>query len=61
MQLRDRFAELKAQGVTVMLSNSSAPAVYELYAGHDITELSRSGQVSCKAGGRQQVCELLIK
>lgn len=61
MQLRDRFVELKTRGIKVMLSNSAAQAVYDLYAGHEIIELQRSGQVSCKAGGRGKVNELLIK
>jgi DNA adenine methylase len=59
--LRDLAARLKKRGVHVLLSNSSAPIVRELYAAFEIKEISRSGQISSKTDGRQAVTELLIR
>lgn len=59
--LRDLAVRLKSRGVHVLLSNSSAPIVRELYAAFEIKEISRTGTVSSKADGRQKVSELLIR
>jgi DNA adenine methylase len=60
-RLRDVAVELKKRGVKVLLSNSSAPAVRELYREHfkiEAVEAARS--VNCKAGGRGKIKELVI-
>lgn len=59
--LRDLAVRLKSRGVYVLLSNSAAPIVRELYAGFEIKEISRMGTVSSKGDGRQRVAELLIR
>lgn len=60
--LRDMALRLKRKGVHVLLSNSAAPLVRELYAdGFEIREISRKGTVSAKTDGRARVAELLIR
>jgi len=62
-KLRDVARELKAKGVRVLLSNSSAPEVYSLY-GSDAFELAAVGAtraINCKATGRGKVQELIIR
>jgi len=62
-KLRDVARELKARGVRVLLSNSSAPEVYSLY-GTEVFELAAVGAtraVNCKAAGRGKVQELIIR
>jgi DNA adenine methylase len=63
VRLRDAAAEAKSRGVRVLLSNSSAPAVFDLYREErgfrvELVEASRS--VSCRASGRGKVKEVLI-
>lgn len=60
LRLRDVAAALKARGVRVLLSNSSAPAVREMYAGFRVEEVSARRAVSCHVEGRGPVRELLI-
>jgi DNA adenine methylase len=50
----------KARGVKVLLSNSAAPAVVELYQGFHVTEVSARRAVSCHSETRGPVRELLI-
>lgn len=57
--LRDTALALKARGVHVLLSNSAAPRVLELYAGFGGKFVERSGRVSCKGDGRAAVKEVL--
>lgn len=60
--LRDLARRLKKKGVNVLLSNSAAPLVRELYAdGFEIREVTRKGTVSSKAEDRGKVTELLIR
>ena len=60
-RLRDVALALKKKGVHVLLSNSSAPAVYELYkTGFDIHTVEATRKVNCKASGRGKITELLI-
>lgn len=61
VELRNLAARLKKKGCYVVLSNSDAPLVRELYAGWEINEISRSGSVSSDVEGRQKVVELLIR
>lgn len=61
-RLASRALELKERGVHVLLSNSDAPLVRELYPEDrwrvEVVHAGRS--VSCKGGGRGRVAELLI-
>jgi DNA adenine methylase len=60
-RLRDVARHLKAQGISVLLSNSSAPFVRGLYAdGFDVREVSATRQVNSKASGRGAITELVI-
>lgn len=61
VRLRDVALELKKRDVQVLLSNSSAQAVRELYAGFEQIEVSASRAVNSKAEGRGKVTELLIR
>lgn len=62
-RLRDLAARLVRRGVHVLLSNSSAPLVRELYGAppFEIHEVAAKRSVNCKAGGRGAVKELLIR
>jgi DNA adenine methylase len=61
-RLRDTARKLKKRGVRVLLSNSSAPSVCDLYAeGFDITKVSATRLVNSKATARGAIVELLIK
>ncbi len=61
-RLRDTARRLKERGVSVLLSNSSAPFVRGLYAdGFDIIEVSATRLVNSKATARGAIVELLIK
>lgn len=54
--------ELTARGCRVMLSNSSAPLVYELYnrPAYTLQEIEARRNINSKADGRGPVTELLI-
>jgi DNA adenine methylase len=61
-RLRDLARTLKRRGVHVLLSNSSAPKVYELYkTGFVITPVQATRVVNSKASGRGSVTEVLIE
>ncbi|MDB4945837.1 MAG: hypothetical protein JWP97_5371 [Labilithrix sp.] len=61
-RLRLTAAKLKKRGVRVLLSNSSAPFVRELYSGgFDLSEVSATRAVNCRADRRGAVKELLIR
>lgn len=61
-RLRDLAAELKRRGVHVRISNSSAEAVYELYAdGFELVDIQARRSINSKGAGRGLVKELLIK
>jgi DNA adenine methylase len=54
--------KLKERRVQVLLSNSSAPSIRELYAdGFDVTEVSATRLVNSKASARGAIVELLIR
>jgi DNA adenine methylase len=53
--------KLKRRGVHVLLSNSSAPIVRELYEGFEIIEVEARRSVNSKASGRGAVKEVIIK
>jgi DNA adenine methylase len=61
-RLRDFALKLKKRGVHVLLSNSSAPSVRELYArDFDVSEVAATRMVNSKPGGRGAITELVIK
>jgi len=62
MRLRDTARTLKKRGVHVLLSNSSAPLVRDLYEdGFHVMEVSATRLVNSKAAARGAIPELLIK
>lgn len=62
IRLRDVARELKGRGVHVLLSNSSAPTVHELYAdGFERIPVFAARSVSSKASGRGKIEELIIR
>lgn len=61
-RLRDVARSLKAKGVHVLLSNSSAGFVRSIYKkGFKIEEVLASRQVNCQAEGRGPIVELVIR
>lgn len=60
VRLRDAARSMKLRGVRVLLTNSSAPTVRELYADFALTPMSARRAVSCQIEGRGPVTELLI-
>lgn len=61
LRLRDLALSLKQRGVHVLLSNSSAESVRELYKdGFTLTEVSATRLVNSKATGRGAITELVI-
>lgn len=60
VRLRDAALELRGRGVHVLLSNSSAPRVRELYKDFSVTEVSARRAVNSKADRRGALTELLI-
>ncbi|WP_209304140.1 DNA adenine methylase [Rothia nasimurium] len=63
LRLRDVFIDLSERGVKVLLSNSSADLVYDLYAPYatSIREVEATRLVNSKASRRGPVKEVLIK
>jgi DNA adenine methylase len=60
-QLASVVRELDARGCRVMLHNSDHPDVRSLYAGFDLTSVSRSGTMNSDTKRRGQVGELIIR
>jgi DNA adenine methylase len=61
-KLRDVARDLKARGIHVLLSNSSAPEVFELYRdGFEIETVGATRAINCKAEGRGKIAETLIR
>ncbi len=61
-RLRDVALRLKRRGVHVLLSNSSVPAIRELYEGpFEVLEVPATRMVNSKGGGRGPVAELVIR
>lgn len=59
-RLAASFAEVASKGAKVMMTNSSAPLIYELYEGFKITPVGISRSVSSAAATRGDVEELVI-
>jgi DNA adenine methylase len=61
-RLRDVARRLKRRGVRVLLSNSSAPLVRDLYSeGFEVLEVSATRNVNSDARGRGKITELLMR
>lgn len=62
VRLRDTALKLKKRGVRVLLSNSSAPFVSDLYSDNfEITKVSALRLVNSKGAARGIIAELLMK
>ena len=59
-RLRDLLAALKKKGVRVLLSNSAAPLVRELYRRFRFEEVDATRNVNSRADRRHKITELLI-
>lgn len=59
-RLRDEVASLKSRGAKVLLSNSAAPLIYELYRDFNVQEVRSTRPINSKASARGAVKELLI-
>lgn len=61
-RLAETFQQLTARGCLVMLSNSSAPVIYELYGGlgYNLIEIAARRSINSRADGRGAIKELLI-
>ncbi len=61
-RLRDVAAALKVRGVHVVISNSAAPAIRELYAaGFDVIDVQAARSINSNGDGRGAVTELVIR
>ena len=59
-RLAATFRELSERGCRLMLSNSSAPLIYELYDGFTLVPIQARRAINSKADSRGPVKELLI-
>ncbi len=60
IKLRDLFVELDKRGVYVMLSNSSAPFIQEIYSGYKQIPVYASRMINSKADKRGKISEVVI-
>ncbi|MEO6574229.1 MAG: DNA adenine methylase [Polyangiaceae bacterium] len=61
-RLRSEALKLKKRGIHVLLSNSSAPFVRELYSGSfDVFEVSATRMLNCRSDRRGAIKELLVR
>ncbi len=60
-RLRDVFRALDRRGCKLMLSNSDAPAVHDLYAGYRIDLVAAPRAINCDARGRGKVTEVVVR
>lgn len=61
-RLRDVALDLKARGVHVLISNSAAPAIRDLYAdGFEVTEVLANRAINANGEGRGKIPELIIR
>jgi DNA adenine methylase len=58
--LRDLFIELDKRGCYVMLSNSTAPLIKELYKDYKQIEVQAARNINAKATGRGKITELVV-
>lgn len=60
VRLRDLFVELDKRGVYVMLSNSSAPFIQEIYDGYRQVPVYANRMINSKADKRGKISEIVI-
>jgi DNA adenine methylase len=60
VRLRDVYSELDGRGAFVMLSNSSAPLITELYSNYQTQNVLARRAINCKADRRGPVNEVLV-
>ncbi len=60
IKLRDLFIELDKKGVYVMLSNSSAPFIKEIYSGYKQIPVYASRMINSKSDKRGKISEVVI-
>lgn len=60
IRLKNVFDELKSKGCYVMLSNSSAEFVTELYSGHNIKTVNANRSINSNTAKRGAIKELII-
>jgi DNA adenine methylase len=60
-RLAEIVGELSDRGVLVMLSNSDAPAVRELYAKYRVDVVTASRSINSRATGRGKVREVVVR
>ncbi len=63
LELRDAFLELSSRGCFVMLSNSDAPFINEIYSGFKgvrISKVEAGRAINSKGSGRGKVKEVLV-
>lgn len=60
IKLRDLFIELDKKGVYVMLSNSSAPFIQEIYSNYKQIPVFASRMINSKADKRGKISEVVI-
>lgn len=61
-RLRDTARNLKKRGVHILLSNSAAPAIRELYAdGFEVSEVLAGRAINASGDGRGKIPELIIR
>ncbi|MBI3929285.1 MAG: DNA adenine methylase [Armatimonadetes bacterium] len=59
-RLAEIFRELDRRGARVMLSNSNAPLIQELYAEYRPVHIQANRCINSKANGRSKIVELLV-
>jgi DNA adenine methylase len=59
-RLAEVYAELADRGCKVMLSNSNAPVVHELYERFEIHRVSARRNINSKADGRGEISEVVV-
>lgn len=59
-RLADLYRELDRRGCLLMLSNSSAPLIYELYSGFNLYEIAARRNINSRIDGRGLITELLV-
>lgn len=60
VRLAKVFRDLDSKGCYVMLSNSNAPLILELYKDYQINEIQANRAINCKPDGRGKITELVI-
>lgn len=61
IRLSEVFRELDSKGCLLMLSNSDTEFIRKLYAGYNITTVYARRSINCKADGRGNVSEVVIR